>query len=316
MINSAHPGLTDALVERIKRLCPDGEIGTFVILGDGIDYSQASTDNAESQFDLFMRKIEAAFTIQNLVYVIGNHDHHVLADLFGKKRVLAHVDRDPFGEKPLALPKNKPKGGKKIEEIFGGREVKPYYPNFEFHDPATGDYYLFTHGHLFSQTVLKVGRLIPLAVAPSKAKDLKELVDTAWTICELIWNEQRSKIPEYVYETFRGAEHEVFRMKGEKRIKRYLFDVLGLESKWSGAERPAAHFVFGHTHHAFNRFLDTSRGPVRLYNTGGWLAVSPTYHPHTMLFTITECGASSMENVFADVRYGPADWKRAHGHRG
>lgn len=106
--------------------------------------------------------------------------------------------------------------------MFGPDEVSLHYPNFEYHDRSTNRLYLFTHGDLFGEPVLKLGRVRHPFDPPSKAASVAELVRLTWDVIKLIWWEMQFKGREELYELVRSNEHHIFLMKGEKRLKRYV----------------------------------------------------------------------------------------------
>ncbi len=288
----------------------DRRIGTFVLLGDIPDISEAETD-AFPDAAAFIRRLTRRFQINHLVFVPGNHDHHLLDLAVGRRNLLKHLDvrKNPHGILPL--PSSAFRDKAKFTDLFNGCKVGKLslcYPNFEYLSRNRKRLFWFTHGHLFSNSVLTVGAIRHPLARPSKARSVKTLVSRTYGVIEFIW--ERTTFPgrEELYEALRSTEHHIFKAKGKKRLLRYLLGVCRMERRIQQMRRrhPALqsfNFVFGHTHDGFHDRWFTNVGrvrtPIDIFNTGGWLVVSRDFIPHTKVFAILGDG----ETVFREAYY-------------
>jgi len=318
MIHHLFPEAVDRVVRRVREMAGrTNEVDHFVLLGDTLDYSEATVAQAKEEFAAFKEALTSGLgaRVKQFHLVIGNHDHRLLDLVCGgdTKALLAHLSADSNEHGTAAIPLDGPEFDRaEIKALFGSDAVSLHYPNFEYHDASTKRLYLFTHGDLFGESVLKLGRVRHPLEPPSKADSVAELVRRSWDVIKLIWWETRFEAREEMYELLRSNEHHIFQAKGEKRLKRYLLDVSHYRKRWEKLENPQLHFVFGHTHDAFHRFFETSPvdgvGPVRVYNTGGWLVTGHDFHPHTSMFVIDSRGNRYHENLFFDIPYERDRW--------
>ncbi|MFC2173605.1 hypothetical protein ACFLU6_13385 [Acidobacteriota bacterium] len=94
---------------------------------------------------------------------------------------------------------------------------------------------------------------------PSDSRNLKELVGRTYEINETIWHDTTSPIREAFWENIRSAEHDIFTLKGKKRLIRYFLEHCKMKKRIKAIKK--AHpsiktfsVVFGHLHDAFQDY--------------------------------------------------------------
>jgi len=67
--------LVNTLTKLIKKGVANERIPFLILAGDTLDFSLASVQDAVEDFRLFLEDVQEFF--DNLVYIPGNHDHHM-----------------------------------------------------------------------------------------------------------------------------------------------------------------------------------------------------------------------------------------------
>ncbi len=297
------PGEINALLRNIAR--ESGGISDLVLLGDIIDLSQASYSDCALQAREFFRQILDGILPRALVWVPGNHDHHLWVQVFED-----HYIEEPLrrGELPLDFPRVTGPGIRTgalhgstcaVRFLLGlfPRHVRDRfwlaYPNYV---TTCGDVnLLFHHGHFFDGTQSWIGTTLV------EAQNLAELEMFNSAYIDFIWygSGQAGRLSEQIesfYEEMRwlaeklktaldivtlqglfrkllgrvkkgGDRNETMNRALAGRIERYLKYIE--KEREAGAGYPSDYnLVFGHTH----RPLKTELNGRPVYNTGGWSA--------------------------------------------
>lgn len=336
-------GIVDKAVDAIEKLSRTSGDGRFndgveelILLGDIVDLSEAEDLDACRRAKEFFTRLLDDVDVGRIVFVPGNHDHHLWVKVLREKRPAAKKGRRPVipdlpwtCENPAA---------------FVDACLPPARPPTEVRYPcyALGDerrYFFFDHGHLFSPLFSKwsrvpvVRRLLRFKGRTQRARSLKELEETAFSFMEWIWHPKEGRLSdarERFYDglarillelKFKAARGNTFREDCQailddalvSQICWYLTRVCRI--RWEFLYNRDFHFIFGHTHIG-GRVLRADRrlrvgGPIiSVWNTGGWIVPSEVFSPDAYLFYIehTENGLTPDAYKMVRSREGiPAD---------
>lgn len=159
--------LVNTLTKLIKKGAANERIPFLILAGDTLDFSLASVQDAVEDFRLFLEDVQEFF--DNLVYIPGNHDHHMWRtlqeEIFVVNRIKERREIGGFPQEQIGTIK----GGKIIlkgvdpKKLLGAKtflnDLLPpaakrknfavTYPNvfLEFKKPERD--ILITHGHFF-----------------------------------------------------------------------------------------------------------------------------------------------------------------------
>jgi predicted phosphodiesterase len=160
--------LVNTLAKLIKKKVSNERIPFLILAGDTLDFSLASVQDAIADFRLFLEDVHEYFG--NLVYIPGNHDHHIWRTLqeeifvvnrIREKRKVGHFPQEQIGtikDRKIILKGVDPKkllGAKTfLNDLLPDavKETKNFavtYPNvfLQFKKPQRD--ILITHGHFF-----------------------------------------------------------------------------------------------------------------------------------------------------------------------
>ena len=291
-------------------------IEQLILIGDIIELSEATDEEAYTNTKFFLTSLLKKVEIDKIIYVPGNHDHHLWVELLKKE-----YGKDNFRD---CFPKIKVDSSILNKEIFiknclqsdyPAERIEIYYPNYRFETDTA--FYFFDHGHLFSK-VLDVSNMFKFTDAENvkslvdleeqiytfaveNVKSLEDLEERTYIFMEKIWYETKSRIRETAFEWFRKLNLEIFHSaRGttfredcnslldnyiRKKIKWYLVKICGIKDE---VEKDF-HFIFGHSHHG-GRSLKADRKVringkfISLWNTGGWIVPSKVFSPEAYIF--------------------------------
>jgi UDP-2,3-diacylglucosamine pyrophosphatase LpxH len=203
--------------EQIARL---GEIDELILIGDVMDFSLASLEEAYGNAQCFFKIICDLDTINEIVYVPGNHDHHLwfqLVEQDGFINKLANGELPPSENEYLSrfVDKFFPQGnnGTFLDPLFTNcqcqAKLRIKYPH---HLRAFNkSHYLFTHGH-FLEDVFKPVNII---LEPGSLAEL-EAFNCLWL--EAMWYHvgQSGRLGELVEEAYddfkKGREEKIYQV--------------------------------------------------------------------------------------------------------
>ena len=290
--------LIQITVDKIQQLSQgdasfENGIEQLILIGDIVDLSEAPDEDAYQNTKVFLSTLIDKVSIDKVVYVPGNHDHHLWVKL-----LQTHCGKDNYKV-------CKPKTRQTIigPSFFIEKCLPPNYPankvevHYPFYILDTDDSsYFFDHGHLFSRTLERFA-------GAKLAKDLEELEELTYSWMEWVWYYGKHKIREKFYDWWRRLWHRlkkptratrfeedsapVYDEYIRSRIFWYLKDICKIENVFS----KDFHFVFGHTHHG-GRVLKADRkfridGQfINVWNTGGWLVPTEIFSPDAYIFFI------------------------------
>ena len=266
----------------------------LILIGDIVDLSEAIEDEeAYENTKVVLSKIIEKVKLDKIVYIPGNHDHHLWVELleeeegkdFDKCSPRIRIDKS-LEEKDHFLSRCLPE--------WPAEKLDIRYPNYKIE--ADNSFFLFDHGHLFSKTIENM-------TDGEDAKDLDDLEERTYKFMEMIWYETKSKPREVIYDLLRKLRLEFGKsVKGNTftedstplmddyvrtKIRWYLRDIYGIKDE----VQKDFHFIFGHTHYG-GRLLRSDRKIrvngrfISLWNTGGWLVPSKVYSPDAYIFYI------------------------------
>ncbi len=180
----------------------DGTRPTLVLLGDILELALATMEVATVYFGQFLSLVmkPGAELFSDIVFVPGNHDHHLweltrTADLVENYSSLGSADMFRFPELPGRITPVWDKSGKPAStDLFmtrvlqgiaqdPGKRILTYYPTFGLYDSIRRRAVLFTHGHYFQGSNYMVsnvmGMLFPDLPAPETVREI-ETQNFAW----------------------------------------------------------------------------------------------------------------------------------------
>lgn len=297
------PHKINMLLKKIAR--ESGGIKDLVLLGDIMDLSLASYRLCVLQAREFFRQMLAGVFPRSLIWVPGNHDHHLWVQVC-EEEYIRHPLR--YGRLPGEYPRISGPGkgngalnwrNSGVQFLLGllPRHVRNRfwltYPNYV--TTCGNEKLLFHHGHFFDNAESWIG------VSLVKAQNLSELevFNSAYLDFIWYWTGQSGRLSEQVeniYEEFRWFYERFGILLDVITMKKFFRGLLGrskvggdrgveLDSKqarridrymsYIDREREVApdvyptdfSLVFGHTHRPFDsRWV----GKMPVYNTGGW----------------------------------------------
>lgn len=297
------PHRLNALLRKTAR--EHGGISDLVLVGDIIDLSLASYRDCALQAREFFRQLLAGILPGALVWVPGNHDHHIWVQAFEREYIEERLRRDKL---PVDMPRVTGPGistGAMPGQSSGVRFLLGLlpahvrerfwlaYPNYV--TTCGSKNLLFHHGHFFDRTQSWIGTTL------IEAQTLSELEMFNSSYIDFIWygSGQARRLSEQLenfYEEIRWLS-ERFKIALDLITLQNLFKKLAGNNKKAGdrntvlnpglaaritkylgyirREREAGvaypeefTLVFGHTHRPLAARLDG----LPVYNTGGWTA--------------------------------------------
>lgn len=317
--------LIDITIDRISELSKgdeefDSGVEQLILLGDIVELSEADEDEAYSNAQAFLGPLLERIKPDRLVYVPGNHDHHLWVELLKGQQGVSKYKK--------CTPKIKTDSSIKKKEIFMERclpadyppeKVDIRYPNYLL--AIDNAYYLFDHGHLFSNHVYPLTK---------NADDLADAEERSYRFMESLWYRKKGNLlqrlwslaREIFWDHFRRLKLEIpYRLKRGKMSSRgakfredctpllddglrekilwYLEKICGISSE---VEKDF-HFIFGHTHNG-GRLLKEDRKIrlngkfITLWNTGGWIVPSEIFSPDAYIFFIKQSKTGTKPNLY------------------
>jgi len=317
--------LIDITIDRISELSKgdeefDSGVEQLILLGDIVELSEADEDEAYSNAKAFLGPLLERIKPDRLVYIPGNHDHHLWVELLNAEYGVSNYKK--------CSPKTKTDSSITKKEIFIKRclpkdypppKVDIRYPNYRIE--TRNAYYLFDHGHLFSTFVYGFTK---------NAKDLADAEERSYGWMELLWYRKKKRFLQRIF-LVREIFHDYLRRfqleipyylkqrnkvssRGTKfredcapllddglreKILWYLEKICGISSE---VEKDF-HFIFGHTHNG-GRLLKEDRKIrlngkfITLWNTGGWIVPSEVFSPDAYIFFIKQSKTGTKPNLY------------------
>jgi len=340
LLDDNDSGIIDVTVGKIRELSSAGAdedresgIDTFILLGDIVDLSEAKDDKAYEKTRTFLEKLMRDVSIEKVVFVPGNHDHHIWIEVMGDDPGRTGGDcRHQVRDLPNSV-KNPPVFVEKcMPSANRPREVEVCYPYYLLEEETAC--FVFDHGHLFSTLFPKLSRfpvirrLFRFSKNTKQVKTLKELEEATCAFMEWVWYPKETgffDLRERFYDyfkrillrikfkstwknTFRQDSRSIYDEALREQIRWYLLEICKIHP--AKMHEKDFHLVFGHTHIG-GRVLKSDRkfrmgGPfISVWNTGGWLVPSKVFSPEAYLFYIENTGSDLKPDLYKMVkRYG------------
>lgn len=152
------------LIGMIKK---EREIDELILLGDFLDLSLVSLEEAYSNAREFFSKFGNFGSIKRITYVPGNHDHHVWVQLIEQREVIEKLKQghNPTKKEDLTKFSVRSAVGETFLENLLPKKHPPLiveYPDIMRKIKDTEKYYYFTHGHYLEDIFTPVTKLLGL----------------------------------------------------------------------------------------------------------------------------------------------------------
>jgi len=212
------------LLQTWRALAAGRKIGALIILGDLMDLSLAYYSEAVPACKFFLQGIVAADLFDRIIYLPGNHDHHIWHYIIEQQFVFSKLnsrlvpdyprtkslwvedrpdeDQDSAFVKSSFLNQLLPPGG-------SIRQVYVTYPNYLFQPNPSGPAVVLTHGHFFEREWTIISDLIGYVIGNITVDDL-ETFNAPLT--EFLWYNlgQSERLSRVVEEIYQNAEQGRF----------------------------------------------------------------------------------------------------------
>lgn len=291
----AMPDRIDALVEAITDL---GQVDDLVILGDLFDFWQAPFDIALKRAQPLMRALFTLPNVRRMVYLPGNHDHHIFRMYFEEQ--VARGLRDGELDMPeLVMPMTR--DCPVMAPLTPKDATVPLFMTYPMYQVSVrGRPALLTHGHLlgiFERSLWRpkhsrVSTFILNRAGSLELDDMERFISPYYEMAMLStyvpgvvenryriyrWLNNTGKYwgvsPEDRTSNYRGSTIEENAVEIEALLKHFC-------------EEMPAYFVYGHTHQAGMLRLPLS-GTLAV-NTGCWLNDRGVTETRNTLVEITD----------------------------
>lgn len=288
--NLQNPKILTDFIKTINEL----KIDKLILLGDILDLSLSSFKEAIPQFQNFLNKLANETQLKEIVYVIGNHDHHLLLLEIEYTQIIQRLKRKQNLFFPLSYITEISLKDSILSEIFPQQIAgKLIYPNYSFKIKEKS--FFLHHGHNLS-TVGGLLCTIEEALKENKSPNEFELENSA--IHELIQYhlEQSHALKNKIESAWekKGAVGTILVVLEELLNIPYLFKILSFFIKTPHIKRGSKinkvlqrriinyirlnkqgcdYFIFGHTHVAEVKKIKD----LCMINVGSWTEKNNIY---------------------------------------
>jgi len=276
--------ITEAFKENLEK---EGAVEELVILGDLFDLSLSSFRNVYEHGKEFFSVIREIKNIEKIVFVPGNHDHHIWTLIVEEEEITNKIRNGKDISEPIKRVDIEYESTF-LNGLMPGRKIYVTYPNLL--REIGGRLYFLHHGHLLDRVFTPAG----IIIKPESLQEL-EAFNASWI--EGIWYHlgQAERLGEMVnkgYKEFLAAKKlidgflEKFnihgrtvasRMRGIKTeslksdVEEYLGSCIDWYKEKSCRLYPPVSFIFGHTHRkSSGENIEIKEEKINIYNTGAW----------------------------------------------
>lgn len=252
--------LVDRLVDELAALKPE----EVILLGDVFEFWDCDPEVAIENSRYFFERLSGLRS--KIVYVIGNHDHHLKALDWELNRFGSRLPELPYQLKSPFFT-----------SLLSGKKIEVHY--HEYSKNIGGKDFLFTHGHYFiGENSLVPGALRRLGVlrrdihrsveAYKQSGGEKELEGVLTGAYEtLYWSTFIGGLKGSLSGVWYEIEHLFTHIFGREPLESYFKDTyLDVVRYLKG--RKFDYVVFGHSHRA--GVYSEPPEPLTLVNTGAW----------------------------------------------
>jgi UDP-2,3-diacylglucosamine pyrophosphatase LpxH len=275
------------------KLVSQGRLDLLVLLGDVIDLTVGRAPEPWVIAREFLAELVEQVPFERLVYIPGNHDHHVWVLLAEYEELLKKIDslkrplvgqNDPSLELGTIYPYHTP-----MHELFPKVAQKCVwfaYPFYTFPPGNLGNYkcrFVFHHGHYFDRKITPLARF-----ASKRYGDLAKVeafnlpyIESLFYFCSWDATLQSVELGFYDKLTRVGiiAKKSVSWLPYVRKSRTELgtCDVRKIDDMmtWTGFRSmnlcETDVWVFGHTHKCDDYGLDVAPKAMRMFNVGGWV---------------------------------------------
>ena len=146
--------LIDITISKIMELSKRGKdfdrgVEQLILIGDIVDLSEATDEEAYANTKFFLTSLLDKVEVDKIIYVPGNHDHHLWVELLKKERGKNdYRDCTPKIQINSSISKKSLFIEHCLPNNYPSEKVEIRYPSYRFE--TKNAYYFFDHGHLFS----------------------------------------------------------------------------------------------------------------------------------------------------------------------
>ena len=285
----------EALTDRIESL---GAIDELVLLGDVFDFWKSPFKEAVARSRDFMSAVYMLENVKRIVYLPGNHDHHVFRQYYNEQ-VTESLRRGVVEPPELTMPLT---ADCPIMNVLKPRAARvPLFAVYPAHNVnVRGTKVLLTHGHMlgfFERSLWRPrqSRISTLLVRKSENLDLEEMERFISPFYEMM--ALSALVPgvlegNYRVYRFLARTGKVLGLQGESRDSTYRDTTVEQNAAEIEAlldhfcEEKPDYFIYGHTHRAGRLELPIS-GTTAI-NSGCWLGDSVTEDSRNIILEITD----------------------------
>jgi UDP-2,3-diacylglucosamine pyrophosphatase LpxH len=285
----------EALTDRIESL---GAIDELVLLGDVFDFWKSPFGEAIARSRDFMSALFMLENVKRIVYLPGNHDHHVFRQYYNEQ-VTESLRRGVVEPPELTMPLT---ADCPIMNVLKPRAARvPLFAVYPAHNVnVRGTKVLLTHGHMlgfFERSLWRPrqSRISTLLVRKSENLDLEEMERFISPFYEMM--ALSALVPgvlegNYRVYRFLARTGKVLGLQGESRDSTYRDTTVEQNAAEIEAlldhfcEEKPDYFIYGHTHRAGRLELPIS-GTTAI-NSGCWLGDSVTEDSRNIILEITD----------------------------
>lgn len=289
------PGRIEALTDAVNDL---GQVDDLVILGDLFDFWQAPFEVALERARPLMHALHTLPDVRRMVYLPGNHDHHVFR-MYYEGQVVDRLRDGDFEMPELSMPMTR--DYPVMSALAPRNATVPLFMTYPIYQVSVqGRDALLTHGHLlgmFERSMWKPkhSRVSTFLLNKTSSLDLNDMERFISPYYEMaMLSTYIPGVVENRYRVYRWLNNmgKYWGISPESRASNYRDTTIEENAVEIEAllkhfcEEVPAYFVYGHTHRAGMMRLPLS-GTLAI-NTGCWLNDRSVDEARNTLVEITD----------------------------